>query len=223
MKKQQKEKIDKIRFIISYIIRTLIIGSFFYAVYSQSWMTALVSGIALIISFAPEFVRAKYSVTLPSELEIIFLIFVYASVILGDIIGFYYKFWWWDILLHGISGLALGILGFMIVYALYVEEKIKAMPFMVALLSFCFAVTLGTIWEIYELAIDQILGLTTQMGLLDTMIDLILDSLGAIVASVSGYFYVKFGKGYFIDGFIKKFVKKNPKIFGKIKILKKFN
>lgn len=82
-------------------------------------------------------------------------------------------------------------------------------PFFVALFSFCFAVTIGVFWEIYEFSFDGILGLNMQKfalengsrllgraALMDTMKDLIVDSLGAFIMSVLGYISIKFKKGW---------------------------
>lgn len=67
--------------------------------------------------------------------------------------------------------------------------------------SFCFALALGAFWEIFEFVIDGLFGFSMQKnGLIDTMWDLIVDTLGALIAAVSGYLYIRYrrrGAGIF--------------------------
>jgi hypothetical protein len=87
-------------------------------------------------------------------------------------------------------------------------------PGFVALFSFAFAVAVGSIWEIFEFTMDSFLGLNMQKsGLVDTMWDLIVDALGALVIAVLGYFYTKSGTEYFVEKWIDKFIEANPRIF----------
>ena len=154
--------------------------------------------------------------------------FIYASVFLGEVKGYYTRFWWWDSVLHAFSGLGLGFVGFLILYVLYKTGKFKANPKLIVLFSFCFALALGALWEIFEFGMDSFFGLDmqrsrnletiygycdTRLGVLDTMWDLILDALGALIASIAGYFYIIKGEVPIIDNLVKKFEKKNPDLF----------
>ena len=97
-------------------------------------------------------------------------------------------------MLHTLSGVIIGAIGFSLVYIFNTEENvaIKLSPLFVAIFSFCFATSMGALWEIYEFFMDSIFGLNMQKsGLVDTMWDLIVDALGALVMSVLGYLYLK--------------------------------
>jgi hypothetical protein len=52
--------------------------------------------------------------------------------------------------------------------------------------------SIGALWEIFEFLMDSLFGLNMQKsGLIDTMWDLIVDALGALVISILGYLYLK--------------------------------
>ncbi len=86
---------------------------------------------------------------------------------------------------------------------------------MLCLLVFCFAVASGAIWEIFEFLMDQFFGLNMQKsGLMDTMTDLIMDSLGAFLASAFGYIYL-INKKSKLTVSINSFIKSNPSLFKK--------
>ena len=99
-------------------------------------------------------------------------------------------------------------MGFLFVFALFYGDRYAAPPLALGFLAFCLAVTIGSLWEVFEFAMDQIFGLSMQKsGLVDSMWDIILNILGAALAGLSGYFYLigrnKAGLGHFIDSFVK--------------------
>ena len=130
--------------------------------------------------------------------------------------GYYTQFWWWDILLHTTSGFLLGIVGFLLVYILNEEKRVqvKLKASFVALFSFTFALALGALWEIFEFSMDYFFGLNMQKsGLYDTMGDLMVDTIGAVVIAVVGYFYIRRKKVLLLERMITRFVERNPSLF----------
>ncbi len=114
--------------------------------------------------------------------------------------GFYERIPWWDTMLHTTSGVILGLVGFLFVYLLNEkgDKNVNLSPIFVVIVAFCFAVTMGVFWEFFEFGADRLLGynmqkfrLPGQDGLVDTMEDLIVDSIGAIVACIGGWIYMK--------------------------------
>jgi hypothetical protein len=152
---------------------------------------------------------------------------------LGEVRSFYIKFWWWDSFLHLLSGVALGFAGFLFVYVLHKTHKFYAKHVFIMLFSFCFAVAIGVLWEIFEFFMDQFFNLDmqksrnlcgieniycdTRIGLKDTMIDLILDSIGALIASIIGFLFLKKKTPSFLKKIINEFEKKNKDLFTKEK------
>ena len=198
-------------------------------------MSLFVGILALVLSFIPELLEKKYKLTLPRFIQVFIIIFIFASLVLGEMQSFYQRFWWWDSLLHLLSGVALGFTGFLIVYILDKTGRFSANIFLKCTLAFCFALAIGTIWEIFEFVMDTFFNLdmqksrnlcyagkylcNTRLGVIDTVVDLILDALGSLYAVTIGYFYLKNEKSpYLFKNLIKEFELKNRHLF---KIMKK--
>ena len=147
---------------------------------------------------------------------------IFSALFLGEIRGYYGRLWWWDIALHTTSGGLLGILGVLLVYVLNENPRIDLhmQPGFVAFFAFCFSVAVGAIWEIFEFAMDELAGANMQKhmfddpsGLTDTMWDLIVDTLGAMVVCVTAYIYMKRGTRSAVEQWIQRFIDGNPKLF----------
>lgn len=169
------------------------------------------------ITFLPILLGNRFDVKIPPAFEVLAVIFIYASLFLGEVHGYYVRFWWWDLVLHTGSGFLLGILGFLLVYVLNEQKEIDLdlNPGFVALFAFLFAIGFGTFWEIFEYATDRTLGTNMQKsGLRDTMWDLIVNSIGAFIIAVLGWGYLRRkGIDSFLERWIHTFIEKNPKLF----------
>lgn len=165
-------------------------------------LTQCVLGIAVL--FVPDLIQRRFSCRIPNALTILYYIFLYCAIYLGEVRSFYYLIPFWDSILHGFSAGMLGVFGFWLVDLLNENQKIRVAlsPLFVSLFAFCFAVTVGGLWEIYEYLGDGILGLNMQKfrtaegvvlsghaALSDTMKDIIIDSIGALIISVLGFFH----------------------------------
>lgn len=180
----------------------------------QRWQVAFAAAIFFGLTFLPAAIERHWRVHLPVEFTLVNCLFLFAAFVLGEVGQFYERFWWWDLMLHSLAALVLGLIGFLLTYAFYRTQRIQMAPIYVAIVSFGFAVTLGTIWEIFEFLMDQSLGLNMQRsGLVDTMTDLLVSTLGALVAAWGGYHYVKGGDSMFADRIVKRFVAMNPQMF----------
>ena len=193
------------------------------AIYEQQWLNAVIVLAITITMFLPATLGRRFQlVDVPVEFEVLAVVFVFAALFLGEVRGYYAKFWWWDIALHTTSGLLLGILGFLLVYLLNASSRIEVRmrPRFVALFAFVFAVAVGTLWEIFEFAMDGFVGTQMQKpmfgdpsGLTDTMWDLIVDTLGAALISGLGWWYMHRQQHSFIAHWIDEFVRRNPRLF----------
>lgn len=216
---------DRIQLTLFYILSIITVAVTVWSLADAQWFNAFLSLCVLILMFTPGFVERNFKIFLPLELQLFFAVFLFAALYLGEAHGYYTTFWWWDKVLHGSSGILLGIVGFLLVYILNTEPRIhmNMSPFFQALFSFTFAITLGVIWEIIEFVIDQQFGTDMQRPplLTDTMIDFILDAAGAFFVAFLGYFYVKKVKIPLFDRFITRFLDKNPNLFKKLRKLNK--
>ena len=201
---------------------SLLIGAGLH-IWQGRYQAAVETVLIIIITFLPLLLGRRFQVKIPHEFECLAVVFVYASLFLGEVHGFYARFWWWDVVLHTGSGFLLGVLGFLLVYTMNEKKEIELdmKPKFVALFAFVFALGMGAIWEIFEFAMDQLLGVNMQKpmfndpsGLTDTMWDLIVDGVGAAVISFLGWGYLQTkGSESFLESWIDDFIEKNPHLF----------
>jgi len=190
--------------------------------YQGLWVSSVWLLAVMAITAAPVLLGRRLPVRIPPEYDVLAILFVFAALFLGEFRSYYARFWWWDVALHATSGLLLGVVGFLLVYVLNESRRIdlKLRPGFVALFAFAFAVTGGTLWEIFEFAMDQIAGTTMQKpmlgdpsGLTDTMWDLIVDALGAAIVSCFGWWNMKRNAHSILEVWIEKFLERNPRLF----------
>jgi hypothetical protein len=161
-------------------------------IFRTEWETVFVSVLTLGLTLYSVHVFNRLKYTMPPSLLTITILFVYATLFLGEVGNFYERFWWWDLLLHGGSAIGIGLVGIILLMLMLGTNLVAASPRLIGLFAFVFSVAIGAIWEIFEFTMDITFGLSMQKsGLVDTMTDLIINSLGALLASVVGYFYLK--------------------------------
>lgn len=210
--------------------------------------------LTLILFALPTMLERKLDIDLPNTLEVIILLFIYAAEILGEIGAYYVTFPYWDTVLHTINGFLCAAIGFSLLDILNRNSRVRfhLSPLYLAIVAFCFSMTVGVVWEFFECTMDQLFFLDMQKdtvlqnfgtilldptggnhpvvlrgisdvivvfsdgsqkslglggyldpGLLDTMEDLFVNFIGAMIFSVIGYFYVlSRGKGRFVRRFI---------------------
>ncbi len=228
--------------IIYFTLRFIVIVLGVLMVLGGNYEGAALCLLTLILFLFPAFVERTFRVDLPTPLEIITLVFVFAAEILGEIAEYYVRFPIWDTLLHITTGFLAAAVGLSLIDLLNRSDRfrISLSPVFVALVSFCFSMTVGVMWEFFEFAMDVFVGTDMQkdtvlssissvmlhpegknipiiisditdvavngeslglcgyldIGLYDTLKDLLVNFIGAVVFSVFGYFYTKYrGKG----------------------------
>jgi len=203
--------LDGLTIIATYLVQVSLVVAAILSWYEGEYIIIFLAGLTFLLSLVPEVVKRRYNVTLPSGFQLAVVLFIYAAIFLGELV-FYKHVWWWDKLLHTLSGVGLGLIGFAIIYYIYRLRRFTASPFLIAIFSFTFAVTFGVLWELFEFMMDNNFG-TNMMrsGLHDTMWDLVVDSVGALLASIAAYTYVKHKeKKGVIKSLMKKFIHHNP-------------
>jgi hypothetical protein len=207
--------------------RTLLIivaAEWIYLLLNARWLSMFLVTMIIAALIAPTLFRSKLDVEIPVEFHLTAVIFVFASLYLGEIQSFYQLFWWWDIALHSSAGLLMGILGFLLVYLLNESKRVELhmTPLFISVFAFIFAVTIGTLWEIFEFFMDQLFALNMQKpmlgdpsGLTDTMWDMIVNAIGAFIVSFMGWWYLKRNQTFFVRDWIRTFIQKNPALFDK--------
>jgi hypothetical protein len=173
--------------------------------------------LGLVLVFLPSALEHRFKITFSNEMHILFVLFLYGAIILGEVSGYYRKFYHWDTLLHTLSGVMLSSFGFCIIDIINKSKKVNLglSDWFMSFFSFCFAIMLDTFWEIIEFIMDTFMDLNMQQYILpdgtvlvghyavvDTMKDLIVDAIGALIISIIGYVILKRRKNN-VDGNIK--------------------
>lgn len=162
--------------------------------------------LGLVVMAIPSMIERKWLIDIPNYMYIVYFVFLYCAIYLGEVRSFYYIIPHWDKILHFFSGAMLGALGFTLVDILNNSKRVQVQlsPFFVALFAFCFALALGAVWEIYEYTFDGLLSLNMQKyalengtllvgraALTDTMSDIITDAISSLTISVIGFILLK--------------------------------
>ena len=230
---------------VYFILRLLVVLMLVAQVFNGNFENVFLCVLTLFLFTLPSFLERKIRIDIPNTLEIIILLFIFAAEILGEIRAYYVTFPYWDTMLHTLNGFLCAAIGFSLLDILNRNERLtfSLSPVYLAVVAFCFSMTIGVLWEFFECTMDQLFLLDMQkdtvvntigsvmldpaggnhpvtvrditdvivvhsdgtqealglggyldIGLLDTMKDLFVNFIGAVVFSVIGYFYVK-GRG----------------------------
>lgn len=227
--------------VIVTMVRQFMLGNF------ESFMLCILT---LILLFLPSVIEVRFRVALPQSLQIIIYCFIYAAEILGEVNSYYTAIPIWDTMLHTLNGFLAAAVGFSMVMLLDKNDRIifDLDPGFLALVAFCFSMTIGVIWEFFEFSMDHLFLFDMQkdtvipvissvmlndqgrqapviirgirevavngqilpvkgyldVGLIDTMKDLFVNFIGALVFSVFGYIALKTKRGDF--GVMSRFI-----------------
>jgi hypothetical protein len=215
MKESEKKETShgKIRIILFNFIRIILVLAFILAYMAGRNLIAIVAVFAFILTFWPRILRRLFRVKVPAEFEVFIILFIYGIFLFGKIQGFHLAIPLWSTLFNVAGAVALGLVGFAFMYALYKGNIVKGSPFVIAFFSFCFAVAVGAVWELFEFFLDNFLGFNLQ-GVSSITADLMTNISAALIISALGYFYIKNGKMVVISNLMDRFVESNPKLFG---------
>jgi len=213
-KRKMLDRIDKIQIRISLLLKVALLVMLILSLVRMDFFLIFSSVIALFFAFLPSIIERNYKINLPNEFETFVILFLFLHFALGEMRGFYEKIAWWDLMMHSSSAIMLGMLGFMIVYTLFYTREVRCSPLFAAIFTFSFVLALGAVWELFEFSMDVLLNFNMQKsGLIDTMTDLLLDTIGALFSSVFGYLYITKKRKGFIHRLISRFYAFNKKIF----------
>jgi len=85
------------------------------------------SAVTLTLTFLPDYIEYK-NIHLPHILEIVIVIFIFAGIFLSVRFELYYHVFWWDDVLHTLSGIIIGFLGFIIIYKINSKYSMDISP-----------------------------------------------------------------------------------------------
>ena len=199
-------------------IQIVLLAAAALAVYELRWTALFVALCTWALTLSPKPFARWLGIDLPPSFLVAIVFFIFATLFLGEVGDFYERFWWWDVVLHGGSALALGLFAFLFIFMLFEGDHYAAPPWAVGYLSFTVAMAIGACWEIFEFGMDQAFGLNMQKsGLVDTMWDLIVDFIGASIAGVTGFLYLKRVELGSLRFVLDDFVIRNRKLYRKLR------
>lgn len=232
-------------FIVFSILRIMVILCMARQLFLRNYESFFLGMLTFLLLYIPSWLQVRLRIEIPIGLEISILCFIFAAEIMGEINAFYIVIPGWDTILHTLNGFLCAAIGFSMVLLLNDNENLTfdLSPFFLALLAFCFSMTIGVLWEFFEFSMDYFLKFDMQkdmilhtissvmmdpnganhpvvmrdiadvmivhsdgtqellglggyldIGLYDTMKDLFVNFIGAVVFSVIGFFYAR-GRG----------------------------
>ena len=139
------------------ILRTIVILVLIRSLFNGHLDNAIVCAFVLLLYVLPQFVENRMNIQIPSVPEIVIFVFVFMAEILGELDSYYLKYEHWDTILHTSSGFLLAAVGFSLVNLLNKSERVRVQlsPVYLAVVAFCFSMTMGVLWEFFEFAADR--------------------------------------------------------------------
>lgn len=151
-------------FAVYLVLRLIVLASLVAAILRQEYESAFVCVLVLFLFMLPFFIQKNFGIRLPSTLEIIILLFIFAAEILGELQSYFIQYPYWDTMLHTTNGFLCAAVGFSLIDILNRDAKIKftLSPVYVALAAFCFSMTIGVLWEFFEFGMDRLFHMDMQ-------------------------------------------------------------
>ncbi len=151
-------------FAVYLVLRLIVLASLVSAILRQEYESAFVCVLVLFLFMLPFFIQKNFGICLPSTLEIIILLFIFAAEILGELQSYFIQYPYWDTMLHTTNGFLCAAFGFSLIDILNRDAKIKftLSPVYVALAAFCFSMTIGVLWEFFEFGMDRLFHMDMQ-------------------------------------------------------------
>ncbi len=237
----RKKKEEPAAFWTYVVLRFIVILILIRCILRGDIESAFVCVLVLVIYLLPQFVENRLNIDIPTTLEVVIFVFVFAAEILGELQSYFIKYSNWDTILHTSSGFLCAAVGFSLVDLLNRSDNVKVQlsPGYLAITAFCFSMTIGILWEFIEFSADRLFLLDMQkdtivnqissvsldptnsnisitvkgikdvilvtdsgeqalglggfldIGLYDTMEDLFVNFVGAVVFSVVAFFECK--------------------------------
>ncbi|WP_367575616.1 NUDIX domain-containing protein [Acutalibacter caecimuris] len=245
-KARAEVKAHPVLFTVYVVLRVLVVAVLILQLFNREYYDVFLCALTLTLFLIPSFVERRLHIDVPNTLEVLILLFIFSAEILGEIQEYYLIFPFWDTMLHTINGFLMAAIGIAMVDILNRSRrfKVRLSPVFVAVVAFCFSMTIGVLWEFFEYGMDTFFNMDMQkdtwvsvvntvslnpegknspvsipiesvvvngqewpgyldIGIHDTMKDLFVNFIGAVVFSLIGMIYIMGrGRGNFAPRFI---------------------
>ena len=109
-------------FIVYMVLRALVIICMVLQILNRNYENVFLCILTLFLLVVPSLIQLQLKIELPTTLEIIILLFIFAAEILGEIQEYYIKIANWDMILHTLNGFLMAAIGFSLVDILNRQE-----------------------------------------------------------------------------------------------------
>lgn len=180
----------------AWLLRLLLVMTAAAHLYGGQYLyTAYCMAVIVVLVVPPVLARSSHG-NLPVEIELVALWGAVGDMTLGRLGGLYGDTAWYDKLLHFGNSVLVGLLAFLIVYALRFTGRLRTSALVDGTVILLLALGIGAAWEIAEYAADLAFhegaqGSPVMSPLDDTMWDLILDGAGGAIGALVGPSYMR--------------------------------
>ena len=137
-------------------LRALVILMMILQIFNKNYENVFLCALTLVLFMLPAVIERRFHIDFPDTMEIVILLFIFATEILGEIRSYYTTFPGWDTVMHTLNGFLCAAVGFSLVDMLNRNERfsLSLSPVFLAIVAFCFSMTIGVLWEFFEFAMD---------------------------------------------------------------------
>ncbi len=188
---------------LTYLVQGIILLSVAYNITTGDYLLGLSAGITFLLTIVPSIVTRSLNLRLPWEVNLLIATSLCLHL-MGHVRGYYVLFApYYDKLTHLVSSVTVAIIAFFAAILADHLRDVRLTRPAVIIFILTFTLTAGTVWEICEFVIDQIFSTNFQHGNTDTMVDLIVDLIGAMIVALFAEITLSRGeKGRFVRLFV---------------------
>lgn len=174
---KKKPLVSAVYFVLRIMVILVMVAQFF----NGNFENVFLCGLTLVLLLLPTIFERRLMIDLPDTLEIIIMLFIFSAEILGEIRAFYTTYQGWDTMLHTLNGFLCAAIGFSLVDMLNREDRfsLELSPAFMAVVAFCFSMTIGILWEFFECTMDYYF-------LLDMQKDTVIHQFGSVMLDPAG-------------------------------------
>lgn len=173
--------------------------------YAESGFSVIWISLALgVLYLLPAILERLFDIIIPPLLKYVILAFLFLCLYMGGLLSFYVRFNGWDSFIHLASGCLLPVLALSLINILNRDPlSVKTLkPGFIFAFMILFAAGASLLWEYIEFFSDSLMGTNhmndtlldngqVDIGLLDTMADLLWSQLASLVTAFFFYRAIK--------------------------------
>lgn len=209
IKKDPIDSIPKVQFIFWIIVRVSLIICIIYSIVHGDYIMMGESIACLIFSHLWDLFQVfggeSFIIEVPPLSQTMLNLIIFAGIPFGSYIGLFDKIWFYDIIMHILSGMVSAVFAYDFAFILQ-RKKGKCSIILASMFALMFAMSIACGWEIYEFLMDYCHGTNLQLstagketamfdlakyhgeygylGLVDTMTDMMNNTIGGIIGMV---------------------------------------